>query len=104
PTNVFDPWTTWWRHELLHRSTMVAHGTLLPRYHHARTRTEAGWLADPPSSEAAFHEADHLERQWFADVSYAHLRDGRPAWVRRSWRAVDRAARIDEELHRGREP
>jgi hypothetical protein len=100
PTNVFDPWTTWWRHELLHRSTMVAHGTLLPRYHHARTRTESGWLADPPSSEAAFHEADHLERQWLADVSSAHLRDGRPAWVRRSWRAVDRAARIDEELHR----
>ncbi len=98
PTDFFDGWTTWWRHELLHRTTMADHGTLLPRYQHARARTESRWLADPPSSRSAFREADQLELQWAADVSSAHLPDGRPTWVRRSWERIDRAAHIDKEL------
>ena len=98
PTNVFDPSNAWWRHELLHRRTMTAHSTLIPRYHHARTRTERDWIEDPPPSASAFRQADHLEREWAADLAAAHLRDRRPPWVRRSWRAIDRSARIDKEL------
>jgi hypothetical protein len=95
PTNVFDARSLWWRHELLHRTTMHGHATLLPRYRHARERTETRWIADPPPSPSAFSEADRLERGWLADVSGAQLRDRRPAWVRRSWRAYDHAAGID---------
>ena len=98
PTNVFDPSHVWWRHELLHRRTMAAHSTLIPRYHHARSRTELRWIEDPPPSPSAFRQADRLEREWSADLAAAHLRDRRPSWVRRSWRAIDRSAHIDKEL------
>ena len=105
PTNTFDPGALWWRHELLHRTTMSAHSTLMPRYRYARDRTEARWMADPPTSASAFGEAERLERRWLSDVAAAHLPDNRPTWVRRSSRSVDRAAGIDraadidKELH-----
>ena len=105
PTNVFDPDSLWWRHELLHRTTLLAQPTLMPRYRYARDRTEARWIADPPSSASAFAETDRLERRWLGDVAAAHLPDSRPAWVRRAWRSIDRAADvdlaadIDKELH-----
>jgi hypothetical protein len=105
PTNVFDPHSLWWRHELLHRSTMAAHSTLMPRYRYARDRAESRWLADPPPSAVAFGEAERLERRWLADVAAAHLPDNRPSWVKRAWRSIDRSAEIDlpvaieKELH-----
>lgn len=95
PTNVFDAVSPWWRHELLHRRTMAAHSTLLPRYRQARDRTEARWIADPPASASAFRHAELLESSWLADVLAADLSDSRPSWVRRSWRSIDSAARID---------
>ncbi len=106
PTNVFDADSLWWRHELLHRSTMAAHSTLMPRYRYARDRAESRWLADPPPSASAFGEAERLERRWLADVAAAHLPDNRPSWVKRAWKSIDRAAEIDlpvaidKELHR----
>jgi len=95
PSNVFDGASVWWLHELLHRRTLAAYGTLLPRFRPARDRTEAEWLADPPSSEAAFRQASALEQAWWADVDRAGLPDLRPRWVRRTWRSVDRLAGID---------
>lgn len=104
-THRFDPQVPWWRHELLHRTTISAHSTLTPRYRYARDRTEARWIADPPTSASAFGEAERLERRWLGDVAAAHLPDDRPVWVRRTWKALDRAAGIDlavdieKELH-----
>jgi secernin len=97
-TNAYDPRSLWWAHEPLHRATLRAYGTLIPRYRHARDRTEAGWIADPPSSVAAFDRAAQLEQRWLADVVGAHLPDTRPSWVRRAWRGYDRAAHLDKEL------
>jgi secernin len=97
-TNVYDPDSLWWRHELLHRATLRAWGTLIARYRQARDRTEAGWVADPPVSAAAFDRAEQLERRWLADVVGAHVTDTRPSWVRRSWKSYDRAAHLDQEL------
>ena len=77
----------------------------MPRYRYARDRTEARWIADPPDSASAFGEAQRLERRWLGDVAAAHLPDSRPRWVRRAWKAIDRAAQIDlavdieKELH-----
>jgi secernin len=98
PTNRYDDKSVWWRHELLHRSTMAAHGSLMSRYRYARDRVESRWFADPPTSAEAFLEADRLERKWLADVAASHVEDNRPAWVRWSWRAIDRAADIDRQL------
>ena len=95
PTSVFDPRSLWWRHELLHRTTLSAYATLLPRYRGDRDRTEAGWIADPPDPVEAFARAGHLEHRWREDVAGAHLPDVRPGWVRRAWRAYDRDARLD---------
>jgi hypothetical protein len=74
---------------------MTAHARLLPRYRHARDRTEEHWITDPPSSDEAFGHADRLESAWLADVSASQLRDERPSWVRSSWRTIDQAATID---------
>jgi secernin len=98
PANVFDAGSLWWRHELLHRRTTTAYSTLLPRYRPSRDRTETRWIADPPAPPSAFAEADRLERLWLDDVRAHHHRDRRPSWVQRSWRTLDRAARIDKEL------
>jgi secernin len=93
--NVFDDRSLWWRHELLHRRTMTSLATLLARYRRERDRTEAQWMADPPSSAAAFEHADRLEAVWLTEVDAARLADTRPWWVRRLWRSIDRTARID---------
>jgi secernin len=98
PSGSYDEKSLWWRHELLHRTTMPAHGTLMSRYRYARDRVESRWIADPPPSAEAFLEADRLERKWLADVAASHVEDGRPPWVRRSWRAINRAADIDRQL------
>ena len=101
PTNVFDERCVWWRHERLHRSTMAAHATLLPRYAPARDRIESRWVTEPPSSVDAFRHADRMENEWWRDVAAARLTDSRPSWVRRSWRTFDRAARIGTALQIG---
>lgn len=92
PTKRADGRTLWWRHERLHRATMVSHAALLPRYRHARDRTEAIWIAAPPPGAEAFALADRLEAAWADDVEGAGVPDGRPRWVRRSWRALDARA------------
>lgn len=100
PTDVFDPESLWWRHELLHRATLRAYSTLAPRFQSRRTQTENRWIADPPPSRQAFDEAERLEERWLLDVVGAHLEDTRPFWVRRLWRRADDAARMGEELSR----
>jgi len=94
PTNRFDPATIWWRHERLHRATMTDLAGLLPRYRHARDRTEMEWIADPPSSADVFASADRLETAWLADLGDG-VADHRPRWVRRSWRAFDATAGME---------
>jgi hypothetical protein len=94
PADRFDAATLWWRHELLHRGTIADYGALSSCYREARDHTERGWIDAPPAPRAAFAEGDRLERGWLADVVAARRIDRRPAWVRREWRAIDRAAQI----------
>ena len=49
--NRYDETSLWWRHERLHRLTLRDHLGLLARYRHARDRTEATWLTDPPPAD-----------------------------------------------------
>ncbi len=95
PTNHTDTGSLWWRHEQLHRLTLTNHGTLLPRYRHARDRTEAAWMADPPSGQAAFAQADRLEAAWLHDLRTAGVGDDRPRWLRRAWAKTNAVAGFD---------
>ena len=83
PTNVFDAASPWWRHELLHRTTMHAYGTLIARYRHARDRTEARWIDDPPAPASAFAEAERVGTRGWPTWPPPDLPDSRPSWVRR---------------------
>lgn len=95
PTNVADPDTLWWRHELLHRRVARDLNALLPRYAHERDRTERSWFDDPPETAAAFAQADELERRWLVDVLDGPATDRRPVVARRHWRRQDRRSGLD---------
>lgn len=93
PSNASDPAYRWWRHERLHRRVLRDHPASLARFVDERDRLEGSWLAVPPRD--AFAEADAAEARWLADLVAADLPDRRPAWLRRQWRATDRAARLE---------
>ena len=94
PTDRFDPTALWWRHEVLHRATMVDPQALLPRFGAERDAVETRWLADTPTTAEAFAEADLLEARWAADVIGAAQPEHRPRFVRCYWDRHDDAAGI----------
>jgi hypothetical protein len=98
PTNRFDPAYRWWRHERLHRLALRDHPASLARFAAERDRMEAAWVADPPPGASAFELADAAEERWLDDLVGAGLPDRRPAWLRRLWRGVDRAAGLGVEV------
>ena len=94
-TDRFDPATTWWRHERLHRVALRDPVRLLPRFTSERDGLEATWFASPPDPTAAFAEADDRTARWAAEVDAevaAAGRDVRPRYVQRYWRVRDRRA------------
>jgi len=96
PTNRYDASYRWWRHERLHRLALRDHSAALARFGGERDQVEKEWFHDPPSSAEAFATADRLEEAWLKDVVEADLTDTRPGWLRRRWRAIDRAAGMPE--------
>jgi secernin len=96
PTNRYDAAYRWWRHERLHRLALRDHASALARFGGERDRAEQEWFHDPPSSAEAFAAADDLEEAWLKDLVSGNLVDTRPGWLRRRWRAIDRAAGIPE--------
>jgi secernin len=97
PTNRYDASYRWWRHERLHRLALRDVPAALAAYGAERDQVEKDWFHDPPGSEAAFAEADALEEKWLRELVRADLPDRRPGWLRRRWRATDRAAGMPEE-------
>ncbi len=91
PTNHFDANSYWWRHEQLHRRMMRDYEGLCEPWQESRDVLENAWIKDPPSSVQAFAIGDDMERAWLASHTNLHV-DKRPAWVRRTWRELDRAA------------
>ncbi|MCU1499699.1 MAG: peptidase dipeptidase [Acidimicrobiales bacterium] len=94
PTNRFDDDTVWWRHERLHRLALHDHAAATARFTAARQRTEASWLAAPPTTLEAFARAEELEEAWLADLGEAGLPERRPRWLRSRWADLDDAAGI----------
>jgi hypothetical protein len=95
PTNQFDPATLWWRHERLHRATLVDFPRLHPRYRESRDRIEAQWISEPPSSAEAFAVAERIEAEWLESLPTV-VEDRRPRWLRRTWRDLDAMAGMDQ--------
>ncbi len=96
PTNRFDAESVWWRHEALHRLVLRDHAAATARFLAAQDRTEAAWLASPPTTAAAFAQSDALEAAWQADLAAAHLTDRRPGWLRSLWSTLDEQARFPQ--------
>jgi dipeptidase len=99
PTNRFRADVGWWRHERLHRRALRDQTASTARFAAARDRTEARWLADPPTTSIAFALAEDLEDDWLRDLRAADLPDRRPRWLRRAWRRLDAAAAMPEPAH-----
>ncbi len=91
-TDRADRVSLWWRHERLHRLALRDLPRLGWYFLPERDAVEARWLADPPSSQAAFDEADGLLTEWTGRVTAADCRDRRSVWVRKYWTARNRRA------------
>ncbi|HEX4822600.1 MAG TPA: C69 family dipeptidase [Acidimicrobiales bacterium] len=99
PGDHDDGCSLWWRHEHLHRRTMFDPAVALPLFTPERDAVERRWLADPPSSRAAFEEGDELLARWTAAVETAVERETRPWYVRRYWAArAARSAFVDRRI------
>lgn len=96
-TNRFDPAVAWWRHELLHRTTMRDHAASIARFAPERDRLESSWLADPPSTADAWKVASAREAAWTHDLLAAGLRDTRPGWLRTITAKISGAAGLPRD-------
>jgi secernin len=92
PTARFDPASTWWAHERLHRLVARDPARLLPTYAAQRDELESAWFTDPPSSASAFATAAERTRIWWSALSEQPVEDTRPWYVRRYWRLRDEQA------------
>lgn len=108
PDRTFDPRTSWWRHELLHRFAARDIMTASQHLDGLRRAVEEEWFESPPGSAAAFARAEALEDELLESLRGIDLQDVRPWWVRRLWAAADRAAGFSDpgdgpvDGHRGR--
>jgi secernin len=90
PSDHFHPQALWWNHERFHRRVMRNPEANFSSFTSERDRIEARWLASPPDPAEAFREAEEALARWV--ISLPGLRDRRPRFVRRYWRARDRRA------------
>ncbi len=88
--NHYDEESPWWRHERLHRLMVRDYPALVVPWRRRGDELEAQWITEPPSSTEAFRVANDLEDEW--RDALRPTRDTRPAWVQRTWRALDEAA------------
>lgn len=75
----------WWRHEAFHRRVVRNPDSYAAIYEAERDATEANWLAEPPSSTAAFARGDDLLARWTTGAKNLGANDIRPVWARRYW-------------------
>lgn len=106
PGGVYDPAALFWRHEALHRETLLDYPVRIRRYRSERDAIEqefvAGALecaAGPAAERAAFTTrcfaaADQAENRWLEQVSAAPL-TSRPSWLYASaWNGFNQQAKI----------
>jgi len=92
PTDVFDPDTLWWRHEVLHRAALVDPERALALIAPEQARIETRWSDEPPDPALAFAEADAVTRRWLESVRTSSGPDRRVRRARRYWDVRDTRA------------
>jgi len=98
PGKQFDPKTLWWRHEVLHRTTLRNYPERAPAYAKLRDDLEAEFLSGAATTDdraaftaACFAQAEQAEDAWLQAVREfpeAKL----PTLYDRAWRKWDRLA------------
>lgn len=104
PTSTFDSATLFWRHELLHRSTLRDHENLVATFASDRDALERGFVAEAFSarekdsaahakvSAECFARADEAESKWLARVQSAPSKQN---WLHsKAWDTFNRQAKI----------
>jgi dipeptidase len=102
PGGTYETDSLWWRHEDLHRTTLLDYAALLPRYEHELLELEAQLRATAASAttsderrvctEAAFATAAEAEARWLESVRGAAPSSGGSGLFGRAWRSFDRQA------------
>jgi dipeptidase len=98
PGQMFDPSTLWWRHELLHRTTLRNYPARTAAFTAQREALESRFLAEAAAADDrrrftadCFAAAQASEHEWLEQVR--RIPDGRvPTLHARTWRAWDRQA------------
>jgi dipeptidase len=94
PTDRADEHSLWWRHERFSRRVVANPRELMPLFQGQRDQVEAGWLANPPDSRAAFAEGDALLAEWIRAAASRPAKDTRSFWVRACWSRRNRWAAL----------
>ncbi len=88
----------WWQHERLQRAVLRDPAMLMPEIAAERDELEQRWLAEPPTSAAAFREHRRRLEAWLARTPV--VPDRRPWWVRRYTATRDRRSGLTPRTDR----
>ena len=102
PGRTYDPDALWWRHEDLHRATLLNYAALLPLYQEEQQELEASFREDAAAARtaearsrctrSAFAAVSDAEARWMAAVRSTGPGPSRSGLFGRAWRSFDRAA------------
>jgi secernin len=106
PNGTYDPATLFWRHEQLHRSTLINYPARHPLYQTEREQLEKGFttqaleLAGEPADRRAdfsaqcFSQADQAEKTWLERVAAAPGGEKMTWHYRRAWKQLNEKAKL----------
>lgn len=92
PTNLFDPETIWWQHELLHRLALRDWGLAYSIIRPVLNQMQYDWLTNVPSTSDAFRQAWEIESECREILLELPLMETRPRWVQAQWAKYNRQA------------
>jgi hypothetical protein len=78
--------------QLWHRQARADLDRAIALSAHERDQLEQRWIADPPSSAAAFAESEALVDEWRSRLAQHSLAEVRPAWLQERHTDADIAA------------
>ena len=101
-----DPDSLWWRHEKLHRETLLAYPTRLAAYRADRDRLEADFISSSAQlntaapaelksfSEHCFRQASQAEETWLCRLSVVPANPAEAFYYRQAWQQFNQEARL----------
>ena len=103
PGAAYDERSLWWRHERLHRLTLMDYGNRLPAFADPRDVLERSFVEEStetpgekntPLCRKAFNQAEELTRTWVQRFEAMPV-ESSPGWAyRRYWQALNKKAGV----------